>query len=288
MRQSEAQRRAALETQRPFDYAQGPLIRATLLRLAQQEHVLLIVIPHIVFDAWSATVLLRELTTLYAAFVTGRAAPLPELPLQYADVAVWQRQQRHGAALASHLAYWQARLAGAPTTLDLPTDRPRPARLTFRSCRQSWRLPAVLAEALKALSRRQGVTLFMTLLAALQTLLYRYTGQEDVVIGTPMTERTHMETEDLIGCFINTLVLRTDLTGAPTFQELLGRVREVTLEAYAHADLPFGKLIESLRLERQPGLTPFGQVVFNLEHLRQPPGQMADSDHRRVSFRPGR
>ncbi|MBC8427731.1 AMP-binding protein [bacterium] len=266
-RKSQAMRLATEEAQRPFDLAQAPLLRATLLRLDGEEHVLLLVMHHMVFDAWSAKVFIKEFTALYEAFSAGNPSPLSEQPIQYADFAYWQRQWLQGEALETQLSYWKEQLAGAPPVLELPTDRPRSAIQTYRGSRESVALSTDLSEALKALSQREGITLFMTLLAAFKTLLYRYTGQEDIVVGSPIAGRTRVETEGLIGLFINTLVLRINLSGNPTFQELLGQVREVALGAYAHQALPFEKLVEELKPERDLSRTPLFQVMFNLENL---------------------
>src|ERR687886_738282 len=268
--EASVERLATEEAMRPFDLAQGPLLRATLLQLGQAEPVLLLVMHHIVSDGWSMGVLIRELAALYEAFSMGKPSPLPELPIQYADFAHWQRQWLQGEVLAAQLSYWQQQLAGAPSLLELPTDRPRPAVQTFRGAAQSLALPETLTEKLKLLSQRSGVTLFMTLLAAFQTLLYRYTGQDDICIGSPIANRNHSETERLIGFFVNTLVLRTPLSGNPSFQELLGRVREVALGAYAHQDLPFEQLVEALHPERSLSHHPLFQVMFVLQNAPMP------------------
>ena len=270
-REAEALRLATEEARQPFDLAQGPLFRAKLLRLAEEEHILLLTIHHIVSDGWSFNVLMRELEALYTAFSIGQPSPLPPLPIQYADFAHWQRQWLQGEVLETQLAYWKQQLAGALPVLELPTDRPRPAVQTFRGARQSLRLPASLIQPLNALSQQEDVTLFMTLLAAFQTLLYRYTGQEDILVGSPIAGRTWTELEGLIGFFVNTLVLRTDLSGNPSFQQLLHRVREVTLGAYAHQDLPFEKLVEELQPQRDISRNPLFQVMFLLNVPEQPP-----------------
>ncbi len=254
------------EVQRPFDLARGPLFRASLLRLGDEEHVLLLNMHHIISDGWSLGVLFRELATLYEAFATGRPASLPELAIQYADYAYWQREWLQGEVLEKQLSYWRRRLNGAPALLKLPTDRPRLAVQSFRGARQFAVLPLSLAEELNALSQRESVTLFMTLLAAFQTLFYRYSHQDDMVVGTDVANRNRVETEGLIGFFINNVVMRTDLSGDPTFRELLGRVREVALEAYAHQDLPFSKLVEGLKPERSRGYHPLFQVLFVLQN----------------------
>ena len=260
-REAEALRLATEEAQRPFDLAQGPLLRATLLRLGEEEHIALLTMHHIASDGWSMGVLIREVAALYQAFSTGEPSPLPELPIQYADFAVWQRQWLQGEVLEAQLAYWKQQLADIPV-LELPTDRPRPAIQTSRGAHQSLELSQTLTEALKALSRQEGVTLYMTLLAVFKALLHRYTGQDDIVVGSPIANRNRTEIEGLIGFFVNTLVLRTDLSGDPSFRELLGRVREVALGAYAHQDLPFEKLVEELQPERDMSHTPLFQVMF--------------------------
>ena len=225
---------------------------------------------HVVSDGWSIAIFNKEIGLLYHSFSTGQPSPLPELPIQYADFAHWQRQWLQGEVLEAQLSYWKKQLAGAPPSLELPTDRPRPAVQTFHGARQSLVLPKSLTEALKGLSRREGVTLFMTLLAAFKVLLCRYTGQEDIVVGTPIAGRNRAEIEPLIGFFINTLVLRTDLSGDPSFRELLRRVREVALGAYDHQELPFEKLVEELQPERDLSRTPLFQVFFNMLNLESP------------------
>ncbi|MCP4662225.1 MAG: non-ribosomal peptide synthetase, partial [bacterium] len=247
-REAEARRLAAAEARRPFDLTRGPLVRVTLLRLAPENQVILVTIHHIVSDGWSMEVLRRELAVLFAAFLRGEPAPLPELPLQYGDFAHWQRQWLVGEVLEAELAYWRVELAGAPPCLELPCDRPRPAVQTFRGRHLGVALSRELSAALAALSREHGATMFMTLLAAFTTLLSRWTGETDVVVGSPIAGRNHKEIEDLIGFFVNTLVLRTDLAGGtanrgPTYREVLARVREVALGAYAHQDLPFEQLV---------------------------------------------
>lgn len=272
------------QTHQPFDLTRGPVFRSTLLRLEPEDHVLLLTFHHIVFDGWSLGVLIRELAALYEARSTGQRVngsrdslthepidswPLPRLPIQYADYAQWQRQWLQGDVPATHLAYWKQRLADAPV-LKLATDRPRPAVQTFRGARQSFALGSGLTQGLKALSRQEGVTLFMTLLGAFYALLYRYTGQEDISVGTFVVNRNRAETEGLIGFFVNNLVLRTDLGGDPCFRELLGRVREVTLGAYAHQELPFEKLLEELQPRRDPSRTPLFQVMLALHNTPSP------------------
>ncbi|MDQ3917398.1 MAG: amino acid adenylation domain-containing protein [Acidobacteriota bacterium] len=263
-REAEVRRLAAEAAQHPFDLAEGPLLRASLVRAAEEEHVLLLTVHHIVSDGWSMGVLVREVAALYEAFTEGKQSPLAELPLQYADYAQWQREWLQGETLEAELAYWREQLAGAPPMLELPTDRPRPPLQTYRGEKQTLLLSEGLTAALRELSRREGCTLFMTLLAAFKLLLYRHTGQEDIVVGSPIAGRTRAEIEDLIGFFLNTLVLRTRLSGELTFRALLGRVREVTLGAYAHQDVPFEQLLEELQPERDLSRTPLFQVFFNM------------------------
>ena len=269
-REAEVQQRATAESRQSFDLAQGPLWSVKLLRLADEEHVFLLNMHHIVFDGWSFDVFFRELTALYTTFSTGKPSPLPALPLQYSDFALWQRMWLQGATLEAQLTYWKQQLGGNLPVLELPTDRPRPPLQSFRGACQSLVLPQHLTEALKALSRQEGVTLFMTLLAAFKTLLYRYTGQEDLLIGAPIAGRTRVETEALIGFFVNTLALRTNMGGNPRFRELLGKVREVALDAYDHQELPFEKLVDELLLERSPSHMPLVQVMFALQNAPQP------------------
>jgi hypothetical protein len=262
-RETEVLRLAADEAQRLFDLAQGPLIRTTLLKLREQDYVFLLTMHHIVSDGWSMSVFFRELSVLYTAFCLGKSSPLPELSIQYADFAVWQRQWLQGERLETQLAYWRKQLADLPL-LQLPTDRPRPAVQSFRGARQLMAIPEPLYVALQALSQQEGVTLFMTLLAAFQTLLHRYTGQEDIVVGTPIANRNRAEIEGLIGFFVNFLVLRTDFSGNPSFREVLRLVREVSLGAYAHQELPFEKLVEELHPARDMSRNPLFQVTFQL------------------------
>jgi hypothetical protein len=257
----------AAEARRSFDLARGPLLWATLLRLGQGNHVLLLTLHHIVADGWSIRLLVQELLALYEAFKTGKPALLPELPIQYADFAVWQRAWLQGDVLEAQLAYWRQHLGGSLPVLELPTDHLRPPIQTFRGAREVVQLSRPLTAALTALSRREGVTLFMTLLTAFKVLLARYTGQDDILVGAPIAGRKWAETEHLLGFFLNTLVLRTDVSGNPTFRELLHRVREVCLSAYVHQDLPFEKLLEELQPQRDLSRTALFQVFFNMLNL---------------------
>ena len=249
------------EAKRSFNLDAGPLIRLKLLVIGEDDHVLLINMHHIVSDGWSAGILADELSKLYEAFIENRESPLEELPLQYGDFAVWQREWLKGEELERQMKYWREQLAEMQP-LELPTDYQRPAVMSHRGGRVSFSLSADLTQRLKALSRQEGVTLFMTLTAAFQLLLGRYAGQEDVAIGTPIANRNRKETEGLIGFFVNTLIVRTSLAGDPSFRELLARVRETCLGAYAHQDLPFEKLVEELAPERDLSRSPLFQVML--------------------------
>ena len=253
-REAEARRLTGEAAMRPFDLASDLMLRAILVRLDDDDHILLLVLHHIAADGWSMGILSHELSALYRSFITGGAPELRPLPLQYADYAIRQRQLLTGTALETQISFWRHRLAGVPAVLDLPHDRPRPPVQTYRGASTSVALPRHLTEALKTLSRGEGVTLFMALLAALQALLCRYSGATDVVVGSPIAGRTRVDTEGLIGFFVNTLALRTDLSGNPTFRELLRRAREVALGAYAHQELPFEKLVEAARAPAQSEL----------------------------------
>jgi amino acid adenylation domain-containing protein len=246
----------------PFDLARGPLIRACLIRLGADKHVLALAVHHVASDEWSMQIFRRELSALYGAFRAGEPDPLPPLPVQYADFAVWQRQWLAGEVLDGQLAYWRDQLAGLPV-LELPTDRPRPAVRSTAGAVTRFSVPAEVADGLRGVARECGATMFMTLIAAFTMLLGRYCGADDVVVGTPVANRNRAETEDLIGFFVNTLVMRTDLSGDPAFTELLGRVREMALAAYAHQDLPFEQLVDTLVTERDRSRSPLFQVLFN-------------------------
>ncbi|HST59374.1 MAG TPA: amino acid adenylation domain-containing protein, partial [Longimicrobium sp.] len=266
-RAAQTERRAQESATRPFDLAAGPLFRASLLRLAAEEHVLLVCMHHVVSDGTSLGVLMRELSALYAAYRQGDPSPLPEPAVQYADFAVWQREQLQGEVLDRQLAWWKHRLAGAPTLLELPTDRPRPAVQSYRGAREPLAFASsTLLDRLQALGRGEGATLYMVLLGAFQVLLAKYAGTEDVVVGSPIAGRTRRETEELIGFFANTLVLRTELEGDPSFRETLRRVRDVTLGAFEHQEVPFEKLVAELQPERSLSHAPVFQVMFTLQN----------------------
>jgi aspartate racemase len=249
-------------SQLPFDLGTGPLIRATLFQTSDAEHMLLMTLHHIIIDRWSYVLLWGELALLYETFSRGLPSPLKELPIQYADFALWQRRWLEGEMLESRLSYWRKKLAGAPLVLDLPTDRPRPPEQTFRGKRLYRVQPKALWSRLKALGREEHATLYMTLLAAYYVLLLKHTGREDLIVGTPFANRDRVETENLIGYLLNVLVLRVDASGDPTFRELLGRVRETATGAYANGELPFGRLVEELKPERDLSRNPIFQVTF--------------------------
>src|SRR6185312_10382497 len=264
------------EARRPFDLERDPMLRMSLLRLGEADHVVLATMHHIASDGWSTGVLLRELGALYEAFAAGRPSPLPELPIQYADYAVWQQRRLRGEALAAELSFWRRQLAGVPPLLELPTDRPRPAVQTFRGGFVPLVLPEAVAQGLAVLGRREGVTPFMLLLSAFAVLLSRHCGQDDLSVGSPVAGRGHLETEGLIGFFVNMLVLRTDLSGAPSFREVLERVREVCLEAYVHQELPFEKLVEELQPARSLSHHPLFQAVLALESTPAPLAELPE------------
>jgi amino acid adenylation domain-containing protein len=283
--ESRRERRAlaliAEETGRPFDLAHGPLLRVVLLRLAGEDHAIALTMHHIVSDGWSMGILVRELTALYPAFAAGQPPPLPELSVQYADFAAWQRSWLQGEIEEREIAFWREQLAGLPSRLELPTDRPRAAVQSFRGAWRTAILPAGLTRQLEALAWREGATLFMVLLAAFQALLSRYSGQQDLAVGSPVAGRNRSEIEDLIGFFINMLVLRGDLSGAPAFRELLGRTRDTALAAYLHQDVPFEKLVEELEPERSLAHAPLFQVMFVLQNA-----PVGDLEIRNLLLRP--
>jgi amino acid adenylation domain-containing protein len=265
-REERARTLAAREAARGFDLAAGRLLRATLIRLSDDDHVLLLTLHHIASDAWSVAVLHRELRVLYGAFAAGESSPLPELPVQYADYAAWQRSSLSGDALEPQLAYWRARLSGAPTAIELPFAMPRPAQRSGRGARHSRTLPPSLTASLKELAGAEKVTLFMLLMAGFCTLLSRETGQEDIVVGTDVANRTRVELEPLIGFFVNVLPIRVDLSGEPSFRTVLSRTRDAAVGAYGHQELPFEKLVEELRPERLAGRNPLVQLLLVMEN----------------------
>ncbi|KZE44088.1 hypothetical protein AV540_01955 [Brevibacillus parabrevis] len=267
-REAAVQRLEKAEASQPFNLRTGPLLRATLIQTGEEEFVFLLNMHHIVSDGWSMSIFMGELATIYEALSKGDTPQLAEMPLQYADFAAWQREWLQGEVLEQQLAYWREKLGAAEPMLALPTDRPRPAVQTHHGALYTTAFPLALTEKLHALSRQEGATLFMTLLAAFQTLLYRYSGQDDIIVGSPVAGRNKQESESMIGFFINTLAMRTDMSGAPTFRELLARVRDTALEAYTHQDLPFEKLIDELELERSLSYSPLFQVMFALQNFQ--------------------
>ncbi|RYZ35944.1 MAG: amino acid adenylation domain-containing protein, partial [Myxococcaceae bacterium] len=269
-READAKRRGLAESRRPFNLEQGPVIRALLMKLGAEEHVLVVHVHHIVSDGWSLGVLVREMTALYEAFRQGRTPALPELPVQYADYAVWQRNWLQGKVLEAQLDWWKQQLAGASHVLDLPIDKPRPALVSQRGATVPVRLSRALSEQVETLAQREGATPFMVLLAAFQTVLHRYSGQDDVLVGSPIANRGHAETEGLIGFFVNTLVLRGSFGARPSFRQLIAQVRTTTLGAYEHQDLPFERLVESLQATRDLSRTPLFQVLFALQNAPVP------------------
>jgi acyl carrier protein len=265
-RERVTRRLADAEARRPFDLARGPLLRVSLLRLGAEEHVVLFTMHHVVSDGWSMDVLVRELAEVYRSFASlGAPSSLPPLPVQYADYAVWQRRLLEETLLDGQLDYWKERLGDPPPSLELSTDRPRPAANSYRGASLRFTLPPRLTAELRALGRREGATLYMLLLAAFKALLALYSGQEEVVVGSPVANRGRVETEGLIGCLINTLALRTRVGGNPTFRELLARVREVVLGAHAHQEIPFEFVVEALQPERRGNYNPLFRVWFLLQ-----------------------
>ena len=257
---------AQLEATTHFNLENAPLIRCSLLQLGASEYVLLITMHHIVSDGWSIGVFIQELSSLYQAFIQGEPSPLPELPIQYADFAVWQRQYLSGEILSNQLNYWQQQLSGAPDLLQLPTDYPRPNVKTYKGRSIGFTLNKDLTHKLQALSQESGTTLFMTLYAAFSTLLYRYSGESDILVGSPIANRNRSEVEGLIGFFVNTLVLRTEFDSNLSFKELLVRARETTLKAYDNQDVPFEQVVEALQPQRSLSYSPLFEVMFVLQN----------------------
>ncbi|QDG60834.1 amino acid adenylation domain-containing protein [Pseudomonas sp. NIBRBAC000502773] len=280
--EADLQAQVEAEIARPFDLQQGPLLRVTLLRLAEDDHVLVLVQHHIVSDGWSMQVMVDELVQLYAAFSQGRAPQLPGMPIQYADYAVWQRAWMEAGEKARQLDYWRDLLGGEQPVLELPFDHQRPAQQSHRGARLDVPLPATLAAELKALAQAQGVTLFMLLLASFQTLLYRYSGQQDIRVGVPVANRNRVETERLIGFFVNTQVLKADIDGQTTVAQLLAQVKQRALDAQAHQDLPFEQLVEALQPERSLSLNPLFQVMFNHQVEGRPGDEPQSLAHLRI------
>src|SRR5579885_468400 len=267
---------ATQEAEQPFVLGQGPLLRAWLIALSEEEYVLFLTMHHIVSDGWSVAILVQELATLYRAFVTGKPSPFADLPIQFTDYAYWQQEWLKSEQFLTQLTYWKQRLSSAPALLELPTDYPRPSIQSYRGRQIFFTLPSPLLAQLKVQCVKEGVTPFMWLLATFQAVLYRYSGQEDILVGSPMAGRKYPELEELIGYFANTLVLRAQLNGSQTFRELLKQVKEVTLDAFAHQEMPFEKLVEELQIERSLSHNPLFQVMFVLQNL--PPSTLALPD----------
>jgi amino acid adenylation domain-containing protein len=264
---SQSKRLATDEAQKPFDLEKGPLVRVQLIKLQDTDHVVMFTMHHIISDGWSIGVLIEEIAALYNAFNNDQDSPLPDLPVQYVDFSAWQRQWLQGEILEKQISFWKDQLGVNPPVLELPTDFPRPSIQTFNGNTLSMTFPEDLSQRLKEYSQKQGVTLFMTLLAAFQSLLHRYSGQDDILTGSPIANRTHSETERLIGFFVNTLVLKSNFSDNPDFRTLLKRVRETTLGAYAHQDLPFEQLVEALQPDRDMSHSPLFQAAFILQNV---------------------
>jgi hypothetical protein len=265
-REEEARRLGREEAGTGFDLSRGPLLRVKVLKLEEEYHLALFTMHHIASDGWSNEILIREFGALYRSYCAGEPSPLAELPIQYADFAVWQRKWLKGAALEQELKYWREQLSGKPPVLNLAGARPRPLVPTYRGATRSFALSAELSKSLGALSNREGVTLFMLLLAAFKTLIYRYTAESDIVVGTPVANRNRSEIEPLIGFFVNMLPMRTDLSDNPRFTQLLKKLRVMSLDAYAHQDLPFEKLVEELELDRESGQIPLFNITFVMQN----------------------
>jgi amino acid adenylation domain-containing protein len=266
IRDVEARRLAQSEAQRPFDLVNGPLFRAKLVHLADEDNVVLVCMHHLVSDGWSIGIIIKEMAALYDAYSRGLPSPLPDLRIQYADYAIWQRERIRREGFEKQIAYWKRRLEGAPPALDLLTDRPHPRTQSFNGSAVHFHLSSELSRSMRELGRSEGATLYMVLLATYQLLLSRYSGQRDIVVGSPISGRTSSELEGIVGLFLNTVVMRTDLSGNPTFRELLVRVRDTALEAYAHQDLPFERIVQELRPVREPGRNAIFQFALTLQN----------------------
>jgi amino acid adenylation domain-containing protein len=286
-REAQAMHLCTEEARSTFDLNRGDILKVKLFRLEIDDHFLFLNMHHIASDGWSVSVFFNEMNALYRAFIEGKPSPLPELPVQYADFAVWRRQWLQGEVLEKQLGYWKKQLLGAPELLELPADRPRPTVQSYNGAIIRGQLPATLAKALHELSRTEGTTMFMTLLAAFQTLLHRYTGSQDILVGTPVSGRQYTEIEGLIGFFVNTLVMRGNLSGNPSFRILLGRTRDVALEAYAHQNLPFEKLVQQLHPQRNMSHAPVFQVLFGLQNEPETPLELTGLDLTPIALHTG-
>jgi hypothetical protein len=268
-RETQAQRIFTDEARLPFDLSHAPLFRVTLLRLEERKQVLFLVMHHIISDRWSFDVFSDELQALWKAFAGGEPSPLPELEIQYADYACWQREWCGGEFLEPHLEYWKRQLEGAPKILRLPTDYPRPEIRTFRGETFSFSIPKTLKDEINALARRESATVFMVMMAAFKVLLWHHSNQEDIVVGTDVANRDRREIEGLIGFFVNQIVVRTDLSGDPNFRELLARVRRVALEAYSYQEIPFDRLVAALNPERESNYSPLFQAKIVMQNTQE-------------------
>ncbi len=273
-RRAKVDRLTAVEAAEPFDLAQGPLLRAKVLRMEAERFILLLSVHHIVSDGWSMGVLINELSSIYTAYSQGRRPDLPALPVQYADFSAWQRERLQGDVLDEHLRYWRDKLRAIPPVLNLITDKPRPNEFSFCGASYRFELPQPLVTSLEALSAQQGGTLFMSLLAGFALLMHAFSGDKDFCIGAPIAGRSRTELENLIGLFINMLILRMDLNGEPTFLDFFQKVKETTLGAYAHQEIPFELLVEKLRPKRDQSRNPFFQVIFVLANFNLQPLKM--------------
>jgi hypothetical protein len=266
------------EAERPFVLAEGPVFRTTLIRLGEEHHILQIVMHHIVTDGWSIGVLVKEVAALYRLYIKREAQPLPELPIQYADYAEWQHEWLQSEMAAKQLSYWKRQLSGSLPLLEMPVDRERPAVVSYRGATLTFEIEEELRHELTTLAVKEGATVFMVLLAVFKTLLHRYTAQTDIVVGTNIANRNSSQLDNLIGCFVNNLVLRTDLSGNPSFREVLRRVREVTLTAYTNQELPYEILVDALRAERGSRTDQLFQVMFVLQNNPMPPATLEGLD----------
>ena len=286
-REAEALRIASEEGKKPFDLTRGPLLRVLLVQLSREKYLLVLAMHHIITDGWSISILFRELTHCYEAFTNGKDPQLPDLPLQYAEYAHWQREYLAGDVLAKQVAYWKNKLAGAQTMLDLPTDYPRPKEHGWRGATAELTFDSNVLSALKEFAQSEGATPFMVSMAVFQALLWRYTGQDSILVGTPTAARSQMEIENLIGFFVNTLVFRADFASDMTFRELVRQVRECALEAYAHQDVPFEKLVEELVPQRLMNTTPLFQVMFTFQNIPKQVFQISGLEMEELEFETG-
>src|SRR5579864_6187249 len=286
-REAKALRLANEEGRRPFDLGTGPLLRATLIRLGPETWMLVLVMHHIITDGWSISRLFRDVTKSYAAFLENTEPELPELPIEYTDYTQWQREYMSGEVLTKEIEHWKQTLAGAQTLLELPRDHARPASQTWNGARQEITLDGATCGQLKALAQKEGCTLFMVWMAAFQALLWRYSQQESILVGTPVAGRNRVEVENMIGLFVNTLVFRTDFTSDESFRELLGRVRSFALEAYMHQDVPFEKLVEELVPQRSLATSPLFQVMFTFQNIPKQVFEISGLSIKEMDFETG-